>query len=67
MNGGLSADKWQIIRGSSANRISVQPKAIVSVCISAPAEIQPEIYHFSYTGMSFESWAFGAHSAHLKC
>jgi hypothetical protein len=35
-------------------------KWIVSVCISAPAEIQTKIYYFSCTGMSSESWLFSA-------
>ncbi|KAJ7910253.1 hypothetical protein B0H13DRAFT_1876923 [Mycena leptocephala] len=60
-SGGSSADERRTIRRSSADQISAALKRIVSGCISAPAEMQTEIYHFSCTEMRHETRDFGVH------
>lgn len=60
MSGGSSADDRQTIGCSSADRISVGLKQIVSVYISAPDEVQTEIYCFSCLEMRYEIRDFSA-------
>ncbi|KAJ7852129.1 hypothetical protein B0H13DRAFT_1904777 [Mycena leptocephala] len=58
---GSSADERRTIRRSSADQISAALKRIVSGCISVPAEMQTEIYHFNCTEMRYETRDFGVH------
>jgi hypothetical protein len=58
-SGGSSADERRTIRRSSADQISAALKWIVSGYISAPAEMQTEIYHFICTEMRYETRDFG--------